>query len=520
MMLVVGAGPTGLVMAHELARHGVECRLIEKARERPGTSRAIAILPRTMEVFDLMRLADDFLAAGRRIPALNFFSDDERIVRIALDRLDSPYPFALGLPQDQTERILEEHLTRQGVSVERPAEIMALSQNQEGVSARVRFDGTGTEEIRCDYLLGCDGARSTVRHLLGMPFRGGRYKESVLLADVGIEGYIEKHEAQGFMHPNGLTLCFPLPEGRYRLVAPDPPPHWGIEPTLEQCQSLINGRGLGHLRLTDARWTSTFQISHRQVDHFRSGRVFLAGDAAHIHSPLGAQGMNAGIQDAFNLAWKLALVSSRAARFDLLDTYETERKPIDARIIRWTDRGTRLLLWRGPNAHTVLRQTLAFLASFDFIRRGIVRAASQIDATYRDSPIIEEHSLKGGPQAGDRAPDATIRSTTGASLRLFDLFAEGRHTLLLLWPAIYEPLGLREDLCAVHRIADVDSRSGDFVDVNGGVAQHYGHFPSAYLIRPDGHIAFRSGLADSPQLLSTYLGRFFATEADMQRRVA
>src|SRR5207253_1071042 len=174
--------------------------------------------------------------------------------------------------------ILEKNLRRRGLMVERNAELMALDRNDAGVSARVRFGGAQIEEIRCDYLLGCDGAHSTVRHLLGMPFRGGSYSEAVLLADVQVEGSFEKDEALAFLHPNGLTLLFPMPEGRHRLVAPDPLPQWGVEPTLDQCQSLINTRGLGHLCLTDPRWTSTFWISHRRVDHFRQGRVLLAGD--------------------------------------------------------------------------------------------------------------------------------------------------------------------------------------------------------------------------------------------------
>jgi len=152
----------------------------------------------------------------------------------------------------------------------------------------------------------------------------------VLLADIRLQGDVEKDEAQAFLDPKGLTLLFPMPEGRYRLVAPDPPPQWGVEPTLDQCQSLINARGLDRLRLTDLLWTSTFRISHRKVDHFRQGRVFLAGDAAHVHSPMGAQGMNAGIQDAFNLAWKLGLVDFNAARPDLLSSYEAERMPIES----------------------------------------------------------------------------------------------------------------------------------------------------------------------------------------------
>ena len=522
-VLIVGAGPAGLVMAHELARYGVQCRLIDRQRYRPITSRAIAILPRTTEIFNLMRVADDFLGAGRPIRAINIFNDTERIARIGLHRLDSPYPFALALPQDETERLLEKDVLRLGINVERNTELMTLYQNQEGVTARVRINGSRIEQTGCDYLIGCDGAHSTVRHLLGMPFRGGSYKETVLLADVRVEGSLERDEAQIFLHTNGLTLLFPMPKDRYRLVAADPPPHWGVEPTLDQCQSLMNMRDLDRLRLSDPSWTSTFRISHRKADHFRLGRVFLAGDAAHVHSPMGAQGMNAGIQDAFNLAWKLGLVASRIARPELLDSYEAERMPIDARITHWTDYATRILSSRGPTAHFFLRRILSNVTRVDIIRHGLVKIASQIAANYRTSPIVEEHEVKTGPRAGDRAPDAMIRSAKSrVSMTLFDLFAQARHTLLLLWPGDFESrsLGLRDDLFNIHKIADVDSNSGDFTDDDGTVALHYGLEPAAYLVRPDGYVAFRCRLSDASQRLPEYLKRVFVAEGDAQRKVA
>jgi len=521
-VLIVGAGPAGLVMANELARFGVQCRLIDKQRERSKRSRAIAILPRTIEVFDLMRVAEDFLAAGRRIHAINIISNGERIVRIGLNRLDSPYPFALALPQDETERLLENHLLRRGMAVERSKELMALEQSEDGVDARIRIDGSRVETLHCDYLIGCDGVHSTVRHLLGMPFRGGSYKETVLLADIRASGNHDRDEAQIFLNPNGLVLFFPMPEDRYRLVAPDPPPQWGVEPTLDQCQSLIDARGPGHLRLTDLRWTSTFRISHRIVDQFKNGRIFLAGDAAHIHSPMGAQGMNAGVQDAFNLGWKFGFVAAGAARDELLDSYESERKPIDSSIIRWTDLGTRLLLVKGAVAHRIQREILTAITSFESTRRRFMDVAAQIVANYRGGRFVEEHVLAIGPHAGDRAPDATIRSEkNGAVLRLFDLFAHPRYTLLLFWPGTAGwNLPDRQDLMATYRIVDVESAAGDFKDVAGLAALHYGTQPAAYLIRPDGYVAFRCALADAARLLPGYLQKIVFADSRLHRRVA
>jgi len=512
-ILIVGAGPTGLVMAHELARYGVSCRLIEKTSQRSLTSRAIGIHARTLEVFELMGVVDDFLAAGHRIGAASAYSDRRRIARLPLDTLESRYPFILSLSQNETERLLEDHAGRRGVRVERGTEIMALHQDENGVSVRLRSAGGRVEEERMDWVVGCDGFHSTVRHLLDLSFKGGSYADVVLLADIRVVGEIDPLEAQLFFAPNGLTALIPMPEGRHRLVATEPPAEWGTEPTLEQCQSIMNSRGLGHLRLTDPIWTSTFKIPHRSVAHFRKGRVFLAGDAAHVHSPIGAQGMNAGIQDAFNLAWKLGLAASEAAAPSLLETYETERKPIDDAIIRWTDRGTRLLFLQGSAAHRVRTEVVSFLMQFAWLRRRIANAASQLGVRYRHGPLVEEHSVSGGPRAGDRAPDARIHGVASRTPhRFFELFARGRHTLLLLWPGGYDvpQLNLTADLLAVYKIAANGSTTADFTDVSGDVASRYGIEAAAYLVRPDGHVGFRCSLGETNNLLPDYLKKIFA----------
>ena len=220
--------------------------------------------------------------------------------------------------------------------------------------------------------------------------------------------------------------------------------------------------------------------------------------------------MNAGIQDAFNLAWKLGLVVPKSAHPNLLDSYENERMPIDTRIIRWTDRATRLMLSHGSVAHGLLRRILSNITRFDFAHRIITNAASQIAANYRGSPLVEEHRLASGPRAGDRAPDAVIRSLSDeGSSRLFDLFAATRYTLLLLWPAAFDDrlLEIGGGLLKVYKIADEPSTTGDFLDVNGEVAAHYGIEAAAYVVRPDGYIAFRCSLSDAARLLPPYLER-------------
>jgi hypothetical protein len=317
-----------------------------------------------------------------------------------------------------------------------------------------------------------------------------------------------------FLHPMGVTLLFPIPGSRYRLVATDPRPEWGVEPTLDQCQTLINERDL-NLRLSDLQWTSTFRISHRKVDHFRKGRVFLAGDAAHIHSPMGAQGMNAGIQDAFNLGWKLAMVESQSADPGLLDSYESERMPIDTRIIRWTDWGTRMILSQRNISASARNLILSNITRFDILRRGFTNAAAQIAANYRGSRIVEEHRLPYGPHAGDRAPDAGIHSLGhGVASRLFDLFGETHHALLIFWAPEFpaQALADQERFLKVHKIAERPSPSADFLDIHGEVAAHYGVEPAAYLVRPDGYVAFRCGIGDLMKLLPPYLERTFSRQ--------
>jgi 2-polyprenyl-6-methoxyphenol hydroxylase-like FAD-dependent oxidoreductase len=510
-VLIVGAGPTGLVLAHELARFGIQCRVIDKAVDRSITSRAIGIMPRTMETFNLMGIAEDFLTEGCRIQAVNAFDGGERIARIAFNGLDTPFPFALGLPQNETERILEEHVAARNIKVERGAEIIALDQDGDGVFARIRARNGSSERVRFDYLVGCDGAHSTVRHLLGLPFRGGRYRQTILLADVVVQGPTSADEAHVYLNRNGVTAIFPLLNGLHRLIATDPLPHWGSEPTLEQCQYLIDGRGLIQLRLAEARWISTFQISHGKVDRLKNGRVFLAGDAAHIHSPMGAQGMNAGIQDAFNLAWKLGMVESGLAQASLLSSYDAERMPIDTRIIQWTDRATRILMAGGETAHLFASELLSSLMMFDSMRSRFALGASQIGAHYRRSPIVEEHRFAFGPRAGDRAPDATVVSSGGQLTRLFDLFAHAGHTLLLLWPEQIQMRLPENVLARSYTIGSIFSSATDFSDGNGVAALHYGREPAAYLIRPDGYVAFRCRLEEVLRLLPAYWDRVYRT---------
>ena len=515
-VLIVGAGPTGLVMAHELARDGIQCRLIDKAPHRAVESRAIAIHSRTVETFELMGAADAFLGAGQRIDGVNIYGESGRIAHAAFGLLDTRYPFVLGVPQDETERILEERLAPLGVRVERNTELSSLTQGESSVSARLRT-GDRVEEVETGWLLGCDGAHSTVREQLGISFSGATYPELFVLADIKVAGDLDHAEAQVWLQREGALAFFPLPEDRWRLIVINSPPDWHGAPTLAQCQALVNERGLDHLRLGDPRWTAVFRIHRREAARFRQDRVFLLGDAAHIHSPVGGQGMNMGMQDAFNLAWKLNLVLRHGANPRLLESYEAERKPVDEAVIRQTDRATRLVSLHGTVARFVRDHMMSLLTQIPAVAEKLGEGLSGLAVDYRRSPIVEDHATgTAGPAAGDRAPDAPLAAAKdGASLRLYDLFAEHRHVLLLLGDGrdALPPtmLPCPDGVFAVYRIVPTGISGGDYVDREGMIAQRYGASPVAYLIRPDGYVGFRSGQRTVSENLPRYLAKLFST---------
>jgi len=301
-ILIVGAGPVGLTMASELARYGVPVRIIDKAAQRTDKSKALVLWSRTLELLDRGGGSVPFVSAGFKAEAVNFIAGDKLIGHVSIKDVKSPYPYALMIPQSETERLLEERLYGLGVAVERQVELTTFKNGVDGVEAVLRHTDGREETVTADWMLGCDGAHSAVRHGLGAPFTGETLNSDWMLADVHMTGYsCPDTEASVYWHRDGVFVIFPISPGRYRVLAdlPSTDAEHPPTPTLEQVQVIINRRGPGGLEAFNPIWLAGFRINSRKVSSYRWGRVFLAGDAAHVHSPAGGQGMNTGMQDAF-----------------------------------------------------------------------------------------------------------------------------------------------------------------------------------------------------------------------------
>ncbi len=446
-VLVVGAGPVGLAMAVELARYGVSVRIIDKAPQRTDKSKALVLWSRTLELIDRMGCTQTFIDAGLKATVANIVAGTEKIARITLDGVSSPYRFALMLPQSDTERLLEQQLNARGVALERAVELTEFESSSDGVLSTLRHADGREETLASSWLLGCDGAHSTVRHQLGMEFTGHTLPSNWLLADLHLDGVSNPGEITVSWHSDGVLAFFPITKTRYRVIAdisgdtgtPKPP-----DPTLEQVQAVIAARGFRGVRATEPIWLAGFQINERKVSNYRAGRVFLAGDAAHIHSPAGGQGMNTGIQDACNLAWKLALVChGTCAGEALLDSYSIERSAIGDEVLRAAGRMTEVATLRGGIKQSIRNHLTALVFGLAAVEHKAADTLTELSIGYPRSPLTVSGSHVGGPDAGQRAPIRDQEPPIGAGDKpLFAVCCDPSDQVLQLiekYPGLLEP---------------------------------------------------------------------------------
>ena len=380
-VLIAGAGPVGMTLALALRRQGVAVRIVDQAAARTEQSKALVIWPRTLELLDIQGCAQDFVAAGVRVGAARILAEGRERVHVHFGLARSAYPYALMIPQSRTETLLEQLLAAAGVAVERQVELLSFNDDGQGVSAQLRHADGRVEQAGAAWLAACDGAHSTVRHALGLPFDGDTLASDWVLADVQIDGALPNAELTICWTPEGVLAFFPIGGRRFRVIADVgmasdgvPPP-----PTLAQVQALIDHRGPQGLRAHDPVWLNPFRINERKLRDYRQGRVFLAGDAAHVHSPAGGQGMNTGMQDAFNLAWKLALVLRGQAAPALLDSYSPERSAIGDQVLRNAGAMTRVALLHNPLLRELRDLAAGSLGRLPAIQQRIVDQLTELD---------------------------------------------------------------------------------------------------------------------------------------------
>ncbi|GIL31829.1 FAD-dependent oxidoreductase [Actinocatenispora comari] len=501
-VVIAGAGPTGLTLAIELARRGVDVRIVDRAAEHFPGSRGKGLTARTQEVLDDLGVADEALQHGfRHLPHRRYVDgdlvaeDDPHAQRSPTP--DRPYDGGLLIPQWRIERILRARLAEEGVRVELAAGVAEFSQSADSVHAVL---DTG-EQVAARYLVGCDGGRSTVRKALDVRFEGESRAQAMLLGDVELDGLEPDAWYQWTVRGRGFLALCPFRDERSWQLQAVPLRDFGAEggvpePSLPYFRRIVDDLAGGHgIHLSKATWLSTYRVNVRMVDRFKVGRVLLAGDAAHVHPPAGGLGMNTGIQDAYNLGWKLAMVCSGAPQ-SMLDSYEEERLPVAA----WT---------LGASTEGLRRVAERFVdgGSAD-ITDGAHRDGQQLRLGYPSSSLSVDGDAGNGPRAGDRAPDAPCVDRSGTPRRLFDAFRGPHFTLLGFGDSCAGALADAAHSRLIEPVSIGAPGSGaDLVDVDGHARTAYGVTgDTLVLVRPDGYLALRAPGA-STTAVPDYLNR-------------
>jgi 2-polyprenyl-6-methoxyphenol hydroxylase-like FAD-dependent oxidoreductase len=500
-VLIVGAGPTGLSLAISLRQYGIAVRIIDRSAQSSAVSKALAVWSASLEALHGMGVVDTFLQHGKRLKALCIGDGKRQLARMEVgEGIDSPFPFPLLLPQSETEHLLGAQLAALGVTVERGVELTGLAQDDDGVTANLSHTGGHCETARARYLVGCDGARSAVRQALGIAFDGYTEPQTFLLGDVRIDGGVLDHDNIYLWWGRGGTVAlFPFERDTWRIFAMrEDDTNGDTAPTLDELQDHADRHGPPGLRLRDPSWLSAFRINERVAARYRSGRCFLAGDAAHIHSPAGGQGMNTGIQDAINLGWKLAYVLRHAGNPGLLlDSYEPERRAVALDVVKAAGQKQHLAFSSGAVTRILKDLAVSILGNLAVVQKELQIELSETEVTYRDGPLV---ALGLPPRrvkrtdVGTRARDAAM-TIAGETRRLWPLLGRGLHTLL-----VFEENGTTIDTSQIaarggERLAVV--RVTPQSDLNGDMrVRYHQQGPGLVLIRPDLVVAARAGAQD------------------------
>ena len=485
-ILVVGAGPTGMSTAIELKRAGLDVRIIDKRDGLAEHSQALAVQARTMEQFQRYGMADEAVARGRKLRGARFYSEGRQIVVVTFDQLPSRYPYLLFLPQSETEALLNAHMESLGVKTERRVELESLVQHERGVNTRLRHPDGRLEDLNVRWVVGCDGAHSTVRDKTGVRFAGEGVGLSFFLGDLELDGpdapedFLSVHVRRG-----DVVFMGRISEKEVRVIVAlhseqEKDEHCPL--TVNDFQQAVDQVGV-RVKIQSAGWTTPFRVNDRQARRYRIGNVFLAGDASHIHSPVGGQGMNTGIQDAANLGWKLAAVA-RGGDESLLNSYEEERSEVGRALLRFTERGLKMASTTNPLLENIRDVFVPFVSSLKPVQRALTGFIAETAIEYRSSSIVWDFGGDGDLHAGERMPDLTLLNPGDQTTLLRD-WTGARHLALVVNGSNVELAQIRLDLPE----ADVVPVCTPQLDDEGiGLL---GIKKKVVIVRPDGYVGFR-----------------------------
>jgi 2-polyprenyl-6-methoxyphenol hydroxylase-like FAD-dependent oxidoreductase len=483
--LIVGAGPTGLTAAVEFARYGVPIRIVDELPGPSELSKALAVQARTLEYFERVGLLEQLIAAGIQLQGVTIYSERKVIAKLDVPRGEHG-PRVLAVPQPATEGVLAGEFVRRGGTIERSVELTSFADDGDAIVAHLKHADGRDEAVRTRWLVGCDGPHSLVRHALDVSFSGLAYDESFALADTKLEGEVPTRERGAvFLEHGDLAVLFPLPGDRWRIIVEVHQAPWGdAEPTVEQIADVVARMSGLSLRFYDVAWSTKFVINQRKAGHYVKGRALLAGDAAHIHSPIGGQGMNYGIADAVNLAWKVALVERGFAPPELVQSYEAEREPAGKALLRATGLAGDFILSQNPIVEAVRDRVVGLVASLGFVQERLREVVGETLIGYRGSPIVDGRGWRGPVQAGDRNPVLrdTVQDLRHVALAFVDRTdpaSQARADALAVWARQSYP-----DLLTV-------------TTPDWALAPHYGFGDEGVaIVRPDDYLGYVDGTID------------------------